>query len=402
MDKTGTLTEGKPRVTGIYPAEGIEAQELLAIAAALEKPSEHPLAGAVIARAAAEGLAVPEAQDFKAVPGRGLTARLNGQLYLAGNAAHMSDNKLDPGTFETSAAGAAAQKAIEAGETPLYFATDNKILGIITAADVAKPTSREAVARFKKMGIEVVMLTGDNRRTAEAIRRQMDIDRVIAEVLPQDKEREIRRLQSGGHKVAMIGDGINDAPALARADVGIAIGAGSDIAIESADIVLIKNDLLDAVSAVQLSRATLRNIRQNLFWAFFYNTLGIPLAAGVFYPLFGWTLSPMIGAAAMSLSSGFVVTNSLRLRLFKPGLSHKNNAKKEGSNMQKIITIEGMTCGHCQARVEKALNAITGVQAKVDLKKKLAVVEMKEEVADEALKKVVTEAGYEVKAITRK
>jgi len=291
----------------------------------------------------------------------------------------------------------------------LYFAQDKKLIGVIAVADVVKPTSREAIDQFKAMGIDVVMLTGDNKRTAEAIRKQLHIDRVVAEVMPQDKESEIRRIQETGKKVAMIGDGINDAPALARADVGIAIGAGTDIAIESADIVLMKSDLLDAVTAIQLSKAVIRNIKQNLFWAFFYNSVGIPLAAGVFFSLLGWKLNPMFGAAAMSMSSVCVVSNALRLKLFKPKRAtiHQNpidDIKTEGvdSDMKKVISIKGMSCEHCQARVEKALNAVEGVEAKVDLKKNNATVTLKTPVDDEVLMSAVKEAGYEPVSIEEK
>lgn len=295
------------------------------------------------------------------------------------------------------------------GKTPLYFSMDEKILGMIAVADVVKETSRQAIEEFQQMGLEVVMLTGDNRRTAEAIRQQMGISRVVAEVLPQDKEKEIRRLQAEGKKVAMIGDGINDAPALARADVGIAIGAGTDIAIESADVVLMKSDLLDGVAAIQLSKAVIRNIKQNLFWAFFYNSIGIPLAAGVFYPLLGWKLNPMFGAAAMSFSSVCVVSNALRLKLFRPKFKRNVDTKlpagpeiktQEVMNMmEKTIAIEGMMCGHCTARVEKALNELEGVTATVDLEKKCADVTLSKEVSDEALTKAITDAGYEVTGI---
>ena len=400
LDKTGTLTEGKPRVTDIIPANGATESQLLQIAASIEKPSEHPLAEAIVVRAGEAGLSLKNVADFRAVPGRGVIAAIDGQQYLAGSLAFMQDHRIDVASFKNS-----TDSLAEAGKTALYFAVNNELWGIIAVADLVKPTSRAAVEQFKAMGIDVVMLTGDNRKTAEAIRRQLNIDNVIAEVLPQDKESEIRRLQGNGRKVAMIGDGINDAPALARADVGIAIGAGTDVAIESADIVLVKSDLLDAVTAIQLSKATLRNIRQNLFWAFFYNILGIPLAAGAFYSLLGWKLNPMFGAAAMSASSVFVVTNALRLRFFKPrlaGSSRDNseiNIQGESNQMKKVIAINGMTCQHCQARVEKALNAINGVEAKVDLKKKIAVVDLKNEVADQTLQKAVEEAGYEVVSI---
>ncbi len=313
LDKTGTITEGKPQVTDIVPAGDVDPQVLLQLAASIEKPSEHPLADAIIGRAEADGLELLPTDEFEAVPGRGIGAEIEGRLLLAGNPAFMREQNVDISELQTQGDEFSAD-----GKTPLYFADSGRPLGVIAVADVIKPTSRDAIRQFKKLGINVVMLTGDNQRTAEAIRRQLDIDRVVAEVMPQDKEAEIRRLQENGQKVAMIGDGINDAPALARADVGIAIGAGTDIAIESADIVLMRSDLQDAVTAVELSKAVIRNIKQNLFWAFAYNTAGIPLAAGVFYMLLNWRLSPMFAAAAMSLSSVSVVTNALRLRSFKP------------------------------------------------------------------------------------
>ncbi|MGC4019934.1 MAG: heavy metal translocating P-type ATPase [Muricomes sp.] len=313
LDKTGTITEGKPVVTDIITAAGGDEKQLLEIAASMEKPSEHPLAEAIVERAKAEGMSFEDVDDFNAVSGRGIIGSIGGKRYIAGNLALMEDESIDVSGFQDASDSFAME-----GKTPLYFADDKKLLGIIAVADVVKPTSRQAIEQFKAMGIDVVMLTGDNKKTAEAIRNQLHIDRVVAEVLPQDKEKEIREIQRKSKKVAMVGDGINDAPALARADVGIAIGAGTDVAIESADIVLMKSDLLDAVTAVQLSKATIKNIKQNLFWAFFYNSLGIPLAAGVFYASLGWKLSPMFGAAAMSMSSVFVVSNALRLKLFKP------------------------------------------------------------------------------------
>lgn len=316
LDKTGTITEGKPQVTDIVPAEGVDPQILLQLAASIEKPSEHPLADAIISRAEQDGLALLPTDEFEAVPGRGIGAEIEGRLLLAGNPAFMKEQDIEISTLQDLGDAFSAD-----GKTPLYFADSGRALGVIAVADVIKPTSRDAIRQFKKLGIDVVMLTGDNQRTAEAIRRQLEIDRVVAEVMPQDKEAEIRRIQESGQKVAMIGDGINDAPALARADVGIAIGAGTDIAIESADIVLMRSDLQDAVTAVELSKAVIRNIKQNLFWAFAYNIAGIPLAAGVFYSLLNWRLSPMFAAAAMSLSSVSVVTNALRLRRFKPSNS---------------------------------------------------------------------------------
>lgn len=313
LDKTGTITEGKPVVTDILTNGELTEEELILIAASIEKPSEHPLAEAVVEKAREMGLTLKKVDNFNSVSGMGIAAFIEGKPYIAGNLALMNEEGIDLGQFQEE-----SDRLANEGKTPLFFGDKEKVFGIIAVADVVKKNSKQAIELFKKMGIDVVMLTGDNKRTAEAIRRQLDIDKVIAEVLPQDKEREVRAIQETGHKVAMIGDGINDAPALTRADVGVAIGAGTDIAIESADIVLIKNDLLDAVTAVQLSRSTIKNIKQNLFWAFFYNVLGIPLAAGVFYLSMGWKLSPMFAAAAMSLSSVFVVTNALRLKFFKP------------------------------------------------------------------------------------
>lgn len=313
LDKTGTITEGKPRVTDILTAEGVTEEELLKIAATIEKPSEHPLAEAILEKAKEKNLIPLTVTDFKAISGRGIIAKTQEETYYSGNAYLMQEQGIDISKLQK-----AAEAFSEDGKTPLFFAAEKRFLGVIAVADVVKPTSMAAIKEMKSLGIDVVMLTGDNKKTAEAIKKQLQMDKVIAEVLPQDKESEVRKLQQAGKKVAMIGDGINDAPALARADVGIAIGAGTDIAIESADIVLMKSDLLDAVTAITLSKATIRNIKQNLFWAFFYNTIGIPLAAGVFYGILHWKLNPMFAAAAMSLSSVCVVTNALRLRFFKP------------------------------------------------------------------------------------
>ncbi len=313
LDKTGTITEGKPQVTDILTFGNMKEDELLAIAASMEKPSEHPLADAIVNEASKRNLNLKDTKDFTAISGRGIIASIEDKVYYAGNLALMNENNII-----TSAVNESSDKYANEGKTPLYFADSSNILGIIAVADVVKPTSKRAIEEFKHMGIDVVMLTGDNKKTANAIKEQLKIDRVIAEVLPQDKESEVRQLQEAGKKVAMIGDGINDAPALARADVGIAIGAGTDIAIESADVVLMRSDLLDAVTAIQLSKATITNIKENLFWAFFYNTIGIPLAAGIFYGILGWKLNPMFAAAAMSLSSVCVVSNALRLKFFKP------------------------------------------------------------------------------------
>jgi Cu+-exporting ATPase len=396
LDKTGTITEGKPKITDIVTLDGISEHELLSIAATIEKPSEHPLADAIVNRALELNIPIKEIDDFESISGKGIVAKIEGKQYIAGNLSLMQDWHIDVNDFKDK-----AELFAEGGKTPLYFSDAEQVLGIIAVADVVKPTSFEAINHLKSMGIDVVMLTGDNKKTAEAIRRQLGIDRAVAEVFPQDKENEIRNIQNEGKKVAMIGDGINDAPALARADVGIAIGAGTDVAIESADLVLMKSDLNDVVTALELSKATIRNIKQNLFWAFFYNTLGIPLAAGLFYTLLGWKLNPMFAAAAMSMSSVFVVTNALRLKFFKP----KRIQKKEDINHMgktKEMKIEGMSCAHCQARVEKALNEIPGVSAQVDLEKKTANVTLTEDLEDQVLITAVEDAGYEVVAITDK
>jgi Cu+-exporting ATPase len=410
LDKTGTITEGKPRVTDVLAADGVTETELLQIAASLEKSSEHPLAEAILTYASQKKIDTLPVEDFKAEAGRGVTALVDGKRCAAGNLAFMNELGIHPGNAEKR-----AMKLAEEGKTPLFFAREQTPIGLIAAADVVKPTSRQAIREFEIMGIEVVMLTGDNRQTAEAIRKSLGIGRAVAEVLPQDKAGEIRRIQESGRRTAMIGDGINDAPALAGADVGIAIGAGTDIAIESADIVLMKNDLLDAVEAIRLSRATMRNIKENLFWAFFYNIIGIPIAAGLFYPAFHWTLSPMIAAAAMSFSSVFVVTNALRLRFFRSGhtRSVESEDRREANiqtitdekgykEMKKIITINGMMCEHCKMHVEKALNALDGVSAVVDLEGKKAEVSLTADVSDETLKKAVRDAGYEPVSVETK
>ena len=361
-----------------------------------------------------EQLALLPVENFEQIPGQGLRAAVKGELCLAGNRRMMEANHVENGELFSR-----GEALAEDGKTPLFFARDGRLIGLIAVADVVKPTSAQAVAELSDMGIEVVMLTGDNERTAEAIRRQVGVDRVVAEVLPQDKEREIRRLQESGKKVAMVGDGINDAPALARADVGIAIGAGTDIAIESADIVLMRSDLLDVSTAVQLSRAVIRNIKENLFWAFFYNAIGIPIAAGVFYPAFHLKMNPMLGALAMSFSSVFVVSNALRLRWFKakhaaahtvPSPSDGGaeittnqmtaNEEKGETTMEKVINIEGMACMHCVKHVQEALAAVPGVQtANVDLESKTATVSVDGSVSDEALKAAVDGAGYQTVSI---
>ena len=413
LDKTGTITQGKPVVTDVLPV-GTGRDELLAIAASLEKRSEHPLAEAITAEAEKEQLTLLPVEEFEQIPGQGIRAAVEGKLCLAGNRRMMEANHV-----ENSELFSRGEALAEDGKTPLYFARGGRLLGLIAVADVVKPTSAQAVAELSGMGIEVVMLTGDNERTAEAIRRQVGVDRVVAEVLPQDKEREIRRLQESGKKVAMVGDGINDAPALARADVGIAIGAGTDVAIESADIVLMRSDLLDVSTAVQLSRAVIRNIKQNLFWAFFYNAIGIPIAAGVFYPAFHLKMNPMLGALAMSFSSVFVVSNALRLRWFKArhaapqeqsssphggaeiaSSEQTANEEKGEATMEKVISIEGMACMHCVKHVQEALAAVPGVQeVNVDLEGKSATVSVDGSVTDEALKAAVDGAGYEALSI---
>ena len=406
MDKTGTLTEGKPVVTDIYSI-GIDENELLALAASAEKPSEHPLAGALIEDAEKKGINLFEAEDFRAVSGRGVTATVDGRKILAGNKYFMSENGIDVSVFEQK-----EKEYSNLGKTVLYFAGENSPLGLIAVQDVPKKTSRAAVKCLRDMGIDVIMLTGDNKRTAEAVARSLGITNVVSEVMPQDKEAVVRSVQEKGGRTAMIGDGINDAPALARADVGIAIGAGTDVAIESADIVLMKSDLMDAVTAIKLSKATIKNVKENLFWAFFYNIICIPLAAGVWFPAFGIKLSPMIGAAAMSMSSVCVVSNALRLKFFKAdnncvlddepageiNVVSQNEYKGE-TNMKKEMLIEGMSCMHCSGRVEKALNGLDGVNAKVDLEKKTAYVDLSKDVSDADLTKAVTDAGYEVVSI---
>jgi len=411
LDKTGTVTEGKPQITDLITLGSTSSQELLQMAASLEEKSEHPLATAVMDYVKQQGVAPLPSDQFEATAGQGISATVEGRRIHGGNQRMMQALGIEIGSLQQITDTLADQ-----GKTPLYFADDTQLLGILAAADVVKPTSKEAIAALKALGIDVVMLTGDNQKTARAIQKQMGIDRVVAEVLPQDKEAEVRKLQEQGRIVAMIGDGINDAPALARANVGIAIGAGTDVAIESADIVLMKSDLMDVVTALNLSKAVIRNIRQNLFWAFFYNILGIPLAAGVFYSLLGWKLSPMFAAAAMSLSSVSVVTNALRLKLFHSPAPQRSQdsatttpsrevttshiQKDKGEfEMTKIMNIEGMTCMHCQKRVEKALNAIEGVSAKVDLATNSATLTLTKPVADEVLIQAVVDAGYEVTSL---
>lgn len=402
LDKTGTVTEGKPRVTDVLCAANVTEEELLCAAASLEKPSGHPLADAIVQEAERRSIPLCAVSDFAAVAGGGVQAVQDGKTLYAGNDRYMESIGADTVALRDAAEMLAAQ-----GKTPLYFAEDRQLLGVIAVADVVKPDSAAAIAALRRSGCEVVLLTGDNQRTAEAIARQVGVDRVIAQVLPQDKARCIEDLQQAGRLVAMVGDGVNDAPALVTADVGLAIGAGTDVAIESADVVLMRSSLMDIVDAAALSRATLRNIRQNLFWAFFYNSVGIPVAAGVLYPALGLLLNPMIAAACMSLSSVCVVSNALRLRLWKPktkpvpsaaGTAAEHIAdNEEEPTMKKTVTIEGMMCAHCVAHVEKALTALPGVKATVDLTSGTAVVEG--DVTDEAIRAAVTDAGYTVKGI---
>ena len=409
LDKTGTVTEGKPQVTDVLCVPGVTEEELLCAAASLEKPSGHPLADAIVQEAARRSIPLCGVSDFTTVSGGGVQAVLDGKTLYAGN-----DRYMDLIGAGVSALRSAAEALAAQGKTPLYFAEEHRLLGVVAVADVVKPDSAAAIAALRRGGCEVVLLTGDNQRTAEAIARQVGVDRVIAQVLPQDKARCIQELQKEGRLVAMVGDGVNDAPALVTADVGLAIGAGTDVAIESADVVLMHSSLMDIVDAAALSRAALRNIRQNLFWAFFYNAIGIPVAAGVLYPAFQITLNPMIAAAAMSLSSVCVVSNALRLRGWKgsrpdaPAPADKSAAltdapnvitaapaaQQEESAMKKTLTIEGMMCAHCAAHVEKALNALPGVTAQVDLAGKTAVVTGS--AGDEALKQAVADAGYQV------
>ncbi len=413
LDKTGTITSGKPAVTDIVPLTAeLSGEELLILAASAEMGSEHPLAQAIVDRAKAEKLPLIQAESFEAESGRGIRAKVDGKDILAGNAVFMEENRLLDGA-DAGTASERARALAQEGKTPLIFAQDGKLIGIIAVADTIRESSRAAIKRFAQMGLKVVMLTGDNKVTAEAIRKELNINEAITDVLPTQKEAHIRALQEQGHKVAMVGDGINDAPALTRSDVGIAIGAGTDIAIESADVVLMKDSLNDVAAAIQLSRAVVRNIHMNLFWAFFYNILGIPLAAGVLFPVFGWRLSPMIGSAAMSLSSVCVVTNALRLRFFKDKDKIPDNEENDGTIekqeaitadeaeekgeilMTKIIKVEGMMCAHCQAHVFKALSAVDGVQkVEVSLEDKQAVVTLAKDVADQLLMDAVTEAGY--------
>lgn len=401
LDKTGTVTEGRPRVTDSISI-GITEEELLQVAASVEKPSEHPLSVAIGQAAEERELALSPVTDFTAVPG-GICANLDGSAIYAGNLDYMTRCGID-----TSSISDTAQTLARQGKTALYFARESWLLGLIAVADVVKPDSAAAIKTLRETGREVVLLTGDNETTAQAIARQVGVSRVIAQVLPTDKAACVKKLQKEGRCTVMVGDGINDAPALARADVGLAIGAGTDIAIESADVVLMRSSLWDIVTATELSRAVIRNIRENLFWAFIYNAIGIPVAAGILYPALGLTLNPMIAAAAMSLSSVCVVTNALRLRLWKgpvcPVTEEKTTKenqteKQEETGMNRTLTIEGMMCAHCAAHVESALNALPGVSTHVDLEKKTAAVTAGPEVTDDMLRKAVKDAGYKVTAI---
>ncbi len=432
LDKTGTITQGKPVVTDLVSRETEEPRRLLQTAGSLEKLSEHPLAKAIVAEAQRQQVSFLPVEQFEQIPGQGIKGVVNGRECLAGNQKIMNAFGIHDAALEEM-----QDRMAGDGKTPLFFAEEGKLLGMIAVADVVKPTSKAAIQELQSMGIEVVMLTGDHRKTAEAIRRQVGVDRVVAEVLPQDKEREIRKLQENGRKVAMVGDGINDAPALARADVGIAIGAGTDVAMESADIVLMKNDLLDVAGAIELSKATIRNIKENLFWAFFYNVIGIPIAAGCWYTAFGLKMNPMVAALAMSFSSVFVVSNALRLRFFKPKhgtavsggevapavepvyttvaaaaapqeipgeaavqSQETTNQTNGGNRMKKELMVEGMMCPNCVKHVTHALEGVPGAsQVQVSLDEKKATVAVAPSVTDEALKAAVEEAGYQVTEI---
>jgi Cu+-exporting ATPase len=408
LDKTGTVTMGQHRVTDILCAPGVTEEELLCVAASAEKPSEHPLAHAIVEESQARHIPLCPVSDFRSVPGGGIQATLSGEAVLAGNAGYLAQNGVSLAAMEAD-----AHRLAEDGKTPLFFAESGRLLGCIAVADVVKPDSAKAIVALRRMGRRVVLLTGDNQRTANAIARQIGVDQVIAQVLPQDKAKCVAQFQQQGQRVAMVGDGVNDAPALAQADVGLAIGAGTDIAIESADVVLMKSSLLDIPAAMDLSRAVLRNIKQNLFWAFFYNSIGIPVAAGVLYPALHLTLNPMLAAAAMSLSSVCVVSNALRLRGWKPPVFPDQPAPtaplpesavfqsqgKEENTVNKTIHIDGMMCTHCTGRVEKALNDLPGVEATVDLDSKSAAVTCTPDVSDDTLRQAVEDAGYHVTGI---
>ena len=404
LDKTGTITSGEPKVTDIIPAAGVTEDTLLKCAYALENKSEHPLARAILEKAKEENAGIEEVTGFQALPGNGLTAILDGHTLYGGNHTFISSKVSVDGDMQKK-----AEKLAEAGKTPLFFGNEDRLLGVIAVADVIKEDSPQAIKELQNMGIHVVMLTGDNERTAKAIGQQAGVDEVIAGVLPEGKEQVICKLKEKG-KVAMVGDGINDAPALTRADMGIAIGAGTDVAIDAAEVVLMKSRLSDVPAAIRMSRATLRNIHENLFWAFFYNIIGIPLAAGVWYPLFGWKLNPMFGAAAMSLSSFCVVSNALRLNLFKmydaskdkklKAKKEKKRSKKEDKTMKKIMHIEGLMCGHCESAVKKALEALPQVdEAVVSHEAGTAELTLNAEIADDVLKKTVEDKDYTVTSV---
>lgn len=389
LDKTGTITQGKPQVTQIE-ALHMSEDELLTLAASIENSSQHPLAKAIVAYAKEKKISLQKVEQFEMLSGKGLKGWIHGKMILSGNQRLMKEHDIDLSPVESL-----AQQLSNHGKTPLYYAYDGQIIGLIVVSDVLKQTSAKAIEQLKAMGLSVYMLTGDNRLTANAIGKELGIQ-VIAEVLPHDKEKHIRDLQAQNQRVIMVGDGINDAPALMRADVGIAMTSGTDIAMDSADIVLMKNDLLDVVNAIELSHAVLKNIKENLFWAFFYNVIGIPIAAGLFYPFFGWLLDPMFGAAAMSLSSVFVVSNALRLRFFKP--KYQNQIRKQEVNqMEKKMNIEGMMCPHCQKHVSQALNSIEGVKATVDLENHCAYLQLDHDIEESLLVKAVEDAGYSVK-----
>ena len=389
LDKTGTITKGKPTVTEVIPL-GISENELLKLAGTIENASSHPLAKAIVKYVKNKNIEADTLTSFESVSGQGLKAMYLNKELLSGNKRLMEAHNIDlSDVYEKS------EQLAKVGKTPLYYAYNNKVIGMIVVSDVLKDTSKLAIESLKQKGLQVYMLTGDNQLTAQAIANELGIE-AIAEVLPQDKEQKVRELQQNNHKVIMVGDGINDAPALMRADIGIAMTSGTDIAMDSADIVLMKNDLCDVVSSIELSHAVIKNIKQNLFWAFFYNVIGIPIAAGVFYPISGLLLDPMFGAAAMSMSSVFVVSNALRLRFFIP---KHIRGKQEEKDMVKVIDVEGMMCPHCVAHVKKALDAIEGVSAEVSLEKNQATVTLTQQVNDETLIKAVTDAGYEVKGI---
>lgn len=399
LDKTGTVTSGHPKVTDVEVFANLSEKDFLSIAASIEQGSEHPLAGAVVNKAKEEVIEIKTPDKFEIIPGKGVLAVIDGESYTAGNIKLMSENEVEDSAFF----GKMSEKYSYLGKTPLFFAKNKKLLGLIAVADSVRQTSAEAVMYLKQSGLRVILLTGDNRLTAGSIAKEVGIDEVIADVRPEGKEAEVGRLQDSGHRVAMVGDGVNDAPALVRADVGIAIGAGTDIAVDSGDVVLMKDSLLDVVRAIRLSGEVVKNIRTSLFWAFVYNIIGIPVAAGVLYPAFGLLLSPMIAAAAMSLSSVCVVSNALRIRLFRDNIEEQPKEKElfaGDKNMKKIMLIDGMMCAHCQKRVHDVLSALDGVaEVDVNLENKTAVVVCSKEIDDKILTDAVTNAGYEVLSI---